>query len=134
MSRVVLSLFVVIFLVVNGCSNREEKLKPKKRIDENLTKKESNITKVVEDKDSKISKVSKVAELPEVIETLKAPEVVEFVETPKVDDISELSEVDDSEVYREVNQDIDSRKDMMVTPEEFIPEHIRRSHIEVVPH
>ena len=82
--RVVLAVIGVVFLVVIGCSDKQDEIKPKDSLDNNKTKIDSNETK----KDSNLSKVK-------------------------------------------IN---DTKKAMMVIQEEFVPEHIKRSHIEVVPH
>jgi hypothetical protein len=93
MNRVILSVVGVLFLVIMGCSDKQEKIKPKENkeintsviIDNNLTN-DTNLTNITKEENKTI---------------------VEHNETDKI---------------------------MMVVPEEFIPEHIKRSHIEVVPH
>ena len=81
MSRVVLTITTVIVLAVIGCSDKQEKIKPKE--DNKTVVPDNNITKE-----------------------------------------SNTTKIDTNE----------TKKNMMVIQEEFIPEHIRRSHIEVVPH
>jgi len=107
MSRVVLTLTGLLLLVMVGCSDKQKEIKPKKEhLESNLTKKEESTVTKVEVKDK--------IEVKEEIES----DIIE------VEIIGDDSETNDGE----------NQTNMMVVPEEFIPEHIRRSHIEVVPH